>query len=60
MADVLVDLYESEIWVPDRTDMTFNKAIEKGLSKVIVNYLEIKLSLNYQKSFNLLIPLDHY
>ncbi len=35
-ADVLVDLYESEIWVPDRADVTFNKAIEEGLSKVIV------------------------
>ena len=36
VADVLVDLYQSEIRVPDRTDMTFNKAIEEGLSKVIV------------------------
>ena len=36
VADVLVDLYESEIKVPDRADMTFNKAIEEGLSKVIV------------------------
>ena len=31
-ADLLVDLYESEIKVPDRADMTFNKAIEEGLS----------------------------
>ena len=35
-ADLLVDLYESEIRVTDREDVTFDKAIEEGLSKVIV------------------------
>ena len=53
MADVLVDLYESEIWVPDRTDMTFNKAIEKGLSKVIVKLSGDKAVLELPKIIQL-------
>jgi len=53
MADVLVDLYESEIWVPDRTDVTFNKAIEKGLSKVIVKLSGDKAVLELPKIIQL-------
>ncbi len=53
MADVLVDLYESEIWVPDRTDMTFKKAIEKGLSKVIVKLSGDKAVLELPKIIQL-------
>ena len=52
-ADVFVDLYESEIWVPDRTDMTFNKAIEKGLSKVIVKLSGDKAVLELPKIIQL-------
>ena len=53
MADVLVDLYESEISVPDRTDEAFNKAIEKGLSKVIVKLSGDKAVLELPKIIKL-------
>ncbi len=53
-ADVFVDLYESEIWVPDRTESTFNRAVEAGLSKVIVKLSGDKAILEWPKIIQLI------
>ena len=52
-ADVLVDLYESEISVSDRRDATFNQAVEEGLSKVIVRLSGNKTVLKLPKIIQL-------